>query len=376
MTSLGFCLIARNEESNLVRALRSLENVADQVIVTDTGSTDATVDIARKFGAEIQHFQWIDDFSQARNRCISFAKTDWIFWLDADEEILPTSRQEIRSCLDRTDALAYHVLRQDLINPDRPDYFSQMRQLRLFRRRTDIRFIGRCHPHFSPPLSELAKRMNMRVYPSTIKLRHYGYVLNQRQAKLERASQLLSLELRDRPGQFYYLVEYARTLLALGDEKALAVFAEAAEMVRDDSPQAQGAPLALLLEWMLASPKLPDGFPLTKENATRIARQKFPTAIPLLWHRAQAAHQAGEFATCATLLEKIIDLRDTGTYDMLVSFDPTIMGDDALLNLGVCYTRMAELKKAEKCFKRLLHSETRADQAAANLRAIREIRRG
>ena len=76
------------------------------------------------------------------------------------------------------------------------------------------------------------------------------------------------------------------------------------------------------------------------------------------------------------MLEKIIHLDQTQSYDMLVSFDPGILHDDALLNLGVCYTRLARLKDAQRCFKRLLHSRTRAGEAAQNLERVRKLQQG
>src|ERR1039458_754836 len=102
--SLSVCLITKDEETNIARALRSVKKVADEIVVADTGSTDNTLRIAGDFGAKIFNFVWIDDFSAARNFSISHATKDWILWLDADEELLPESRDELRRCLERKDA--------------------------------------------------------------------------------------------------------------------------------------------------------------------------------------------------------------------------------------------------------------------------------
>ncbi len=69
----------------------------------DTGSTDKTKDIARKFTSKIYDFQWIDDFSAARNYSFSKATMDYILWLDADDVILPNDRKKLRKLKETLD---------------------------------------------------------------------------------------------------------------------------------------------------------------------------------------------------------------------------------------------------------------------------------
>ena len=79
------CVIAKNEERNLPRWLDSMREVADELIVVDTGSTDATVALAEQAGARVFHFTWIDDFAAAKNYALDQARGRWILFLDADE---------------------------------------------------------------------------------------------------------------------------------------------------------------------------------------------------------------------------------------------------------------------------------------------------
>lgn len=83
---ISACLIARDEEANIGRCLRSLQGVADEVVVADTGSTDATAAIARSCGATVVDVAWDDDFAKARNASLAHCSGDWVLWLDADEE--------------------------------------------------------------------------------------------------------------------------------------------------------------------------------------------------------------------------------------------------------------------------------------------------
>jgi len=84
---LSQCMIVKNEEKNVKRALSWAKGIAFEQIVVDTGSTDRTVEIAEHMGAKIFHFTWIDDFSAAKNYAIEKASGDWIAFLDADEYI-------------------------------------------------------------------------------------------------------------------------------------------------------------------------------------------------------------------------------------------------------------------------------------------------
>ncbi|WP_337872164.1 glycosyltransferase family 2 protein, partial [Ignavibacterium sp.] len=77
-------MIVKNEERYLEDCLNSVKNVFDEIIIVDTGSTDNTLKIAEKFNAKVFHFDWINDFSAARNFALSKSTGEWILYLDAD----------------------------------------------------------------------------------------------------------------------------------------------------------------------------------------------------------------------------------------------------------------------------------------------------
>ncbi|WP_024865117.1 tetratricopeptide repeat-containing glycosyltransferase family 2 protein [Butyrivibrio sp. FCS014] len=87
MITVSLCMIVKNEEKNLKKCLESLKGIVDEMIVVDTGSTDKTVEIAKEFGAKVEYFKWVDDFSKARNYAFSLASCDYIYSADADEEL-------------------------------------------------------------------------------------------------------------------------------------------------------------------------------------------------------------------------------------------------------------------------------------------------
>ena len=89
------CMIVKNEEDKIEKALSWGKGIVSEQIVVDTGSTDRTVEIAEAMGAKIYHFEWIDDFSAARNFAISKAKYEWIAFLDADEYFLEEDARKL-----------------------------------------------------------------------------------------------------------------------------------------------------------------------------------------------------------------------------------------------------------------------------------------
>lgn len=89
------CLMTRNEEKNVARCLESLPKNIDEIIILDGFSRDKTVQIAKKFGANVFQRKFSGSYSDERNFCISLAKNDWILMLDADEVLDPELRNEL-----------------------------------------------------------------------------------------------------------------------------------------------------------------------------------------------------------------------------------------------------------------------------------------
>jgi len=93
MITITLAMIVKNEEEVLARCLYSVKDLVDEIIIVDTGSTDKTIEIARNFTDKIFNFEWINDFSAARNYAFSLATKEYIMWLDADD-ILHSDQHE------------------------------------------------------------------------------------------------------------------------------------------------------------------------------------------------------------------------------------------------------------------------------------------
>ncbi|CAM4275194.1 glycosyltransferase [Paenibacillus alkaliterrae] len=96
MITISLCMIVRNEEQFLGKCLESVKDLVDEIIIVDTGSTDATKTIAAKYTVHINDFDWIDDFSAARNYSFSLATKDYIMWLDADDWLQELDYQKFK----------------------------------------------------------------------------------------------------------------------------------------------------------------------------------------------------------------------------------------------------------------------------------------
>ena len=95
MSTVSLCMIVKNEEKNLAACLKSVAGAMDEIIVVDTGSSDRTIEAAKEFTSKIYHFDWVNDFSLARNFSFSKGTMDFLFWLDADDIVTPKDKNKL-----------------------------------------------------------------------------------------------------------------------------------------------------------------------------------------------------------------------------------------------------------------------------------------
>lgn len=116
MDTLSVCIIAKNEENNLLRCLESIKGIADEVILVDTGSVDKTISIAEKYNAKVMEFPWTKNFSSARNKALEMATKDWILCLDCDEALDGSQIYEIKRALRNSKHLGFRLKLTNVIN--------------------------------------------------------------------------------------------------------------------------------------------------------------------------------------------------------------------------------------------------------------------
>lgn len=146
--TISLCMIVKNEEETLARCLRSVEGIVDEIIIVDTGSEDKTKEIASQFTDAIFDFKWIDDFAAARNYAFSHASKKYVFWLDADDIILPQDREKL---LRLKSTLAPNVdavsMLYNLAFNEQEQVTFQIRRNRLVLRERNFRWVGAVHEY-------------------------------------------------------------------------------------------------------------------------------------------------------------------------------------------------------------------------------------
>jgi len=111
---LSATIITLNEERDLPRALQSVEKLADEVVVVDSGSSDRTVEIARKFGAKV-YVRKFDNYANQKNYAAGKVRGKWILSLDADEVIPEKLAREINGAVGKKEYVAYVMSRRNII---------------------------------------------------------------------------------------------------------------------------------------------------------------------------------------------------------------------------------------------------------------------
>jgi len=211
---LSVCMIVRNEAELLGRALASVRDVADEIIVVDTGSTDDTVAIARAHGAQVFHDPWCEDWARSRNASIERASGDWILILDADQTIDPQCHAELRRIIGDPTVDGYFLFERSYVDEIGASAIEH-RSLRLFRNRPDIRYAG--------PIHEQVVR-NGRPLPAAlcnVVVHHDGYrpgVRDTRQKAL-RDLPILKAALRDDPTNAFHTYNLGLTYHTLEEHE-------------------------------------------------------------------------------------------------------------------------------------------------------------
>ncbi len=200
MVMISLCAIVRNEEALLGRALESIRGSVDELIIVDTGSTDGTVSVAEGFGAKVYHHRWEGDFAKHRNQSIHHANGEWIFILDADEELEKGHGKYLRDAALATDIDSVMATTVNYFNNRSSKAFQC--QVRMFRNNGAIHYDGIVHNQL---------KGFKKTKDSPIRIHHYGYDLGRgaKAKKYERTKDLLKQQIVTEPQNYFHHLNLA-----------------------------------------------------------------------------------------------------------------------------------------------------------------------
>jgi glycosyltransferase involved in cell wall biosynthesis len=194
MIKISACLMVKNEENNLKRCLDSIKDVVDEIIIVDTGSTDNTVEIAKKYTDKIYFHEWENNFSKHRNQSISYATGDWLLIIDADEELIfhPNSSLEKlkESLYTMPNEFGCAVVR-----------LMDIQKKSLIMSCNSARFFRKGNIHYESIIHNEPKYTGTPALIFEVYLHHYGYDLSPEKMaeKYKRTTSLLLKKLEGEP---------------------------------------------------------------------------------------------------------------------------------------------------------------------------------
>lgn len=204
-------MIVKNEEKNIKRCLDSIESIADEIIIVDTGSNDETLNICSSYNAKVINHKWNNDFSEARNVSLEYATKDYILFLDADEEISKEDLEKLKALLSSKKlAEGYFFRLTNIINGTEVGEYVVFR---FFKNKRKYRFRGKVHEQIANCIQKHNK--DKCIENIDIKIYHYGYDPNKVniESKYKRNMGILNTYTEEEKDAYYFYVlgnEYAR----------------------------------------------------------------------------------------------------------------------------------------------------------------------
>ncbi|WP_341279980.1 glycosyltransferase [Paenibacillus sp. FSL H8-0537] len=337
---LGVHIIARNEVDVLGRCLKSIKNIADEIIVADSGSTDGTIELASQYGARVLTVEWQDDFSSVRNAALEQARTLWVLVLDADEWLEGETGQALRQELQHTKNPALRLPMRHLYDDHSADHCLYSQAIRLFRADRGYRYEGEIHEQLisssieSRRASE-AKSIDGPLLQTPLTLVHDGYKPSviARKNKAERNLRIIARQLSQRPHDPFCLYNYGVTMCQLG---------RTAEAEPALSASWAGVPInapyrpSLIRDYvkvLLALARPEEAMALLREEVLR-----YPNYADLHWLTGEALSSAGmlteaaqAYETAALISTKALGQLDINTNKVSTGDYITELGSDGTL---------------------------------------------
>lgn len=340
---IAVCMIVRDEEAVLARALLSVQEFVDEVVVVDTGSEDATITIAEAHGARVGHFAWNDSFADARNAALGLVTADWVFVLDADEELDPATasclRDVVSAGVEHGGPICFALpVRSRWSDPDAPGESSTVHKgARVFRRLPGVAWIGEVHETIAIEHGSTMAYADADA-PTVL---HHGYAAG-RDVLARKASRNIELleraHARDHAGGYYAYKLAQHSISERKREEALAWLRRSvAEASTATSPARFVVTATDILARMLiedarkvSSPQGAQALLDEAEIAIVRAVAHYPAATPLWLRLAESAAGRGDLPTAARTYSTIL-ARTPDNPEALIGYASAMRDDPAVV---------------------------------------------
>lgn len=320
-------MIVKNEAKDLPNCLHSVKGLADEIIVVDTGSDDDTVEVAEKAGAKVFKFDWIDDFSAARNFALEQATGDYILQLDADEFLKAKYKAGIRN-LTNMDGSAFEMTVREFGENQR------IPSVRLFKNE-GYRYRRRIHETID--LGERVKESGFLVVTDVV-IEHLGKDATRSSERHERNLKLCLLELNDSPDDpdilFWTGLEYQN----LSDNAhAKEYYLRSVNADSENIMPLSARNYALVLE---AEGRFDEA-----DEFLEFARAKYPQFADVVYLQGLISIRRGDPQKAITRFKMVTAMptRNDGWINSIRTM--------AWQGVGSAYYELGDLKEAEKAFR-------------------------
>ncbi|WP_052487339.1 glycosyltransferase family 2 protein [Gordoniibacillus kamchatkensis] len=231
---LSLCMIVKNEENTLAHCLDSVQGIADEIVIVDTGSTDRTKEIAYRYTNHVYDFVWNNNFSAARNEAIGRATAQWILVMDADEYLQPGQGEMIRMFLKQHEikgptGVIVKILNGQGETPQSITSFVESTGLRIFTNHFGIKYERPIHEQLRTEVVSLTS------LSSSFVIIHTGYISSvvAAKSKSERNMEIFKRHSSQEPYDFFTL---GNEYFSLGDNKK-AIYNYVRALQKSSSPQ-------------------------------------------------------------------------------------------------------------------------------------------
>ena len=218
--TVSLCMIARDEEAHVGRAIKSVLALMDEIVVVDTGSRDNTRIIAEGYGARVLDHTWRDDFAAARNAALAAATSDWILVLDCDEFLQGIRPLEFQRLLTDPAAIGYRVR---LVGGQADPPIAAYPCIRLFRNDPAVRFRYPVHEQVAPDLQRQAEATGLQILEAPLTVIHDPGGAEALSRKRDRNQRLLRSAAADQPDEPYFAYLLGSEALLWLDGEALPI---------------------------------------------------------------------------------------------------------------------------------------------------------